>query len=105
MSLAGRRFVVTGGSSGLGAHIVRGLARDGASILAVARRLDRLERLVEDLAELPGRVVACRADVTSPEDCGSAMAAAVETLGGIDVLVNDAGGEGKHPNVCAGVAG
>lgn len=97
MTVAGRRIVVTGASSGLGAHIVRLLADEGASVLAVARRLDRLQRLAEELAEGPGRVVPFRADVTSPEACQDAMDAAVAALGGIDVLVNNAGSEVQGP--------
>jgi NAD(P)-dependent dehydrogenase (short-subunit alcohol dehydrogenase family) len=93
MSVEGRRIVVTGVSSGLGAHIVRLLADEGASVLAVARRIDRLERLVQELAEGPGRVVPFGADVTSPQACEDAMAAGVAALGGIDVLVNNAGSE------------
>jgi NAD(P)-dependent dehydrogenase (short-subunit alcohol dehydrogenase family) len=97
MDVSGRRIVVTGASSGLGAHVVRTLVHDGASVLAVARRLDRLERLAEELTDGPGQVVAFRADVTSPRDCEDAMATAVAVLGGIDVLVNDAGSEVQGP--------
>ncbi len=93
MTVAGRRIVVTGASSGLGAHTVRTLAREGANVLAVARRLDRLERLVEELADAPGRAVPFRADVTSPQGCENAIAAAVSAFGGVDVLVNNAGSE------------
>ncbi len=95
MTVPERRIVVTGASSGLGAHAVRELARGGANILAVARRLDRLERLVKELEDAPGRVVPIRADVTTPEGCEDAMAAAVSAFGGIDVLVNNAGSEAQ----------
>ena len=57
MSLAGCRIVVTGASSGLGAHAVRHLVGLGAHVLAAARRVDRLERLAADLAGSPGRIV------------------------------------------------
>jgi NAD(P)-dependent dehydrogenase (short-subunit alcohol dehydrogenase family) len=97
MTLAGRRIIVTGASSGLGAHIVRHLAQRGASVLAVARREDRLVRLVEDLAATDGRVVAHRADVTSDVDVRTMADVAVATLGGIDVLVNNAGSEVQGP--------
>ena len=93
MTVSGRRIVVTGASSGLGAHTVRALAREGADILAVARRLDRLAQLVEELADAPGRVVPFRADVTSFQGCEDAMAAALSAFGAIDVLVNNAGSE------------
>ena len=97
MTLAGRRVVVTGASSGLGAAAVRLLADRGAHVLAVARREDRLERLAADLAAAPGRVIPCRADVTAEADATAMVAAAVQALGGIDVLVNDAGSEVQGP--------
>ncbi len=93
MTVSGRRIVVTGASSGLGAHTVRALAREGAHVLAVARRFERLERLVEALVDAPGHVVPFRADVSSPQGCEDAVAAAVAAFGGIDVLVNNAGSE------------
>ena len=93
MTVEGRRIVVTGASAGLGAHTVRLLAGRGAQVLAVGRRLDRLEALAAELADAPGRVVPCRADVTSEADADRLVAVAVEALGGIDVLVNNAGSE------------
>lgn len=97
MSVADRRIVVTGASSGLGAHTVRDLVMHGARVLAVARRKHRLQQLVADLADAPGSVTAVRGDVTSPEDCDEIARAAVEALGGIDVLVNNAGSEVHGP--------
>lgn len=91
--LTGRRIVVTGASSGLGAGTVRLLASRGAHVLAVARREDRLRELAADLGGVSGRVVPFRADVKSDTDARTMVAAAVGMLGGIDVLVNDAGAE------------
>ena len=97
MTLAGRRLVVTGASSGLGAHIVRHVAGLGADVLAVARRGDRLARLAEELVDAPGRVAVHVADVTRDEDARAMVAAAVVAYGGIDVLVNNAGSEVQGP--------
>jgi NAD(P)-dependent dehydrogenase (short-subunit alcohol dehydrogenase family) len=97
VSLDGRRIVVTGASSGLGAHAVRLLAQRGAHVVAAGRRLDRLEALAAELADAPGRVVPCRADVTLAEDAEALAAAAIGALGGIDVLVNNAGSEVQGP--------
>jgi NAD(P)-dependent dehydrogenase (short-subunit alcohol dehydrogenase family) len=97
MSIAGRRFIVTGASSGLGAHAVRHLAGLGAHVLAAARRVDRLERLAGELEGSPGRVVPFRADVSLDADARSMVAATVEAFGGIDVLVNNAGSEVQAP--------
>lgn len=96
-TLAGRRILVTGASSGLGAHTVRLLVERGAHVLAAARRAERIERLCEELRGAPGRVVACRADVTSEADVDAMVASAVAGLGGIDVLVNNAGSEVQAP--------
>ena len=93
MSMEGRRFVVTGASSGLGAHIVRHVAGLGAEVLAVARRMDRLDRLAADLVGSSGRVVPFRADVSVEADVRAMVGAAVDAFGGIDVLVNNAGSE------------
>jgi NAD(P)-dependent dehydrogenase (short-subunit alcohol dehydrogenase family) len=97
MSLEGRRIIVTGASSGLGAHAVRLLAGRGAHVVAAGRRLDRLEALATELAGAPGRVVPCRADVTLEGDADDLVAGAVAALGGIDVLVNNAGSEVQGP--------
>jgi NAD(P)-dependent dehydrogenase (short-subunit alcohol dehydrogenase family) len=95
--LAGRRVVVTGASSGLGAHIVRHLVGLGADVLAAARRADRLAALVAELDTAPGRIVTCRTDVTVEADVRAMVAAAVAAFGGIDVLVNNAGSEVQAP--------
>jgi NAD(P)-dependent dehydrogenase (short-subunit alcohol dehydrogenase family) len=97
MSLAGRRIVVTGASSGLGAHTVRLLVERGAHVLAAARREDRLAALAAELAGGPGRLVTCRADVTVEAEVRAMVETAVERLGGIDVLVNNAGSETQGP--------
>lgn len=96
-TLSGLRVIVTGASSGLGAHVVRHLAGLGAHVVAVARRRDRLDRLADELAGVPGRVVPCVADVTVDADARAMVAAAVDALGGVDVLVNNAGSEVQAP--------
>lgn len=97
MSIDGHRIIVTGASSGLGAATVRHLAGLGASVLAVARREDRLVALAAELAPAPGRVVPWRADVTRDAEARAMVAAAVAAFGGLDVLVNNAGSEVQGP--------
>ena len=85
--LSGRVAVVTGASSGLGDGFARALAAAGATVVAAARRVERLEALA---ADVPGLVpVAC--DVTDAGDRERLVATAASINGGIDVLVNNAG--------------
>jgi NAD(P)-dependent dehydrogenase (short-subunit alcohol dehydrogenase family) len=83
----GRVAIVTGASAGLGARFARMLDEAGASVVLVARRADRLEALA---AELTDAVVA-PADLADPEQRASAVGAALERFGRVDVLVNNAG--------------
>jgi len=85
--LDGQVAVVTGASSGLGAHFARVLHAVGAQVVATARRLDRLERLV---GELPGSI-AVGADVSVEADREKLVAAVLDRFGRVDVLVNNAG--------------
>lgn len=87
---AGRRAVVTGASSGLGAEMARVLARAGADVLAVARRLERLEALAAEREERAGRIVPYAADLACGEQVDGLADAARTKLGGCDVLVANA---------------
>ena len=80
MSLDGKTAIVTGASSGIGAAIARALRDAGARVAGGARRVDRVEA-----------DIALELDVTEPASCERFVAAAVEELGGVDVLVNNAG--------------
>jgi NAD(P)-dependent dehydrogenase (short-subunit alcohol dehydrogenase family) len=89
--LDGKVALVTGASSGLGVAIAQCLAEAGADVVLGARRLDRLEQ-TKALVEATGRrALAVETDVTDPDACTAMVAAAVETFGGVDVLVNNAG--------------
>jgi NAD(P)-dependent dehydrogenase (short-subunit alcohol dehydrogenase family) len=78
------RTVVVGASSGLGRCIGIGLAQRGAQTALLARRQERLESAA---AEAGGDTLAIRCDVTKGDSCRSALAEAVEKLGGLDALV------------------
>jgi 3-hydroxy acid dehydrogenase / malonic semialdehyde reductase len=86
-SLNGKTAIVTGASSGIGAATARALREAGAKVAVGARRVDRLEG--DFTQEL---------DVTDPASCERFVAAALDALGGLDVLVNNAGGAlGRYP--------
>lgn len=89
--LGGKRVLVTGASSGLGAHFARLLVGEGAQVAAAARRIDRLEQLARDCAGLPGRILPLALDVGSVAAIETGIAEAATALGGLDVLINNAG--------------
>jgi NAD(P)-dependent dehydrogenase (short-subunit alcohol dehydrogenase family) len=89
--LDGKVAVVTGASSGLGAAFAVGLAEAGADVVVAARRADRLKETAQAVEALGRRCLAVTADVSLPEDCTRIVSEAVETLGKVDVLVNNAG--------------
>jgi hypothetical protein len=85
--LTGRVAVVTGASSGIGRHMAQTLAGAGATVVAVARRTDRLEQLSAEVTSI--HPAAC--DVTDDDACRALIADVVATHGRVDVLVNNAG--------------
>ncbi|MBR6812539.1 MAG: glucose 1-dehydrogenase [Oscillospiraceae bacterium] len=91
MRLKDKSIVVTGASSGMGKAIVSLFAKEGANVIAVARRKERLEELALSLKECPGKVVPFPGDVSKQEDIEAAIDAAVKEFGKLDVLVNNAG--------------
>lgn len=86
--LDGQVAIVTGASSGLGDRFARVLHGAGATVVAVARRTDRLEALA---AELGDRILPLPADVADPEATAEVVATTMDRFGRIDVLVNNAG--------------
>ncbi|MBN7768610.1 SDR family oxidoreductase [Marinobacter daepoensis] len=90
-SLAGKRVLVTGASSGLGRHFARTLARAGAQVIVGARRVDRLEDLVADLNRDGSNAVAMALDVTSRASVIACLDDICRRFGGLDVVVNNAG--------------
>jgi len=82
------RVLVTGATSGVGEATARLLASRGARIAALARRSDELQRVVADLGD---RACGFVADVSDPGSASSAVSAAIDELGGLDVAVNAAG--------------
>lgn len=90
-NLKGRVCVVSGASSGLGAQMAEGFAKQGADLVITARRLERLETLAGDLRKLGVKVLPVRCDVTDTDSINAAADAALKEFGKIDILVNCAG--------------
>ena len=85
------RAIVTGASSGIGREIARELAHQGAGVVVVARRADRLRSLVEEITSDGGRAEMVVGDITDPMVQLRAVERAQEAFGGLDILVNNAG--------------
>jgi NADP+-dependent farnesol dehydrogenase len=87
----GKNAVVTGASSGIGAAIVRDFANAGINVMALARRVDRLEALKKELKGAPGKVSVQKCDVSNKESVNSAFVVIEKECGTVHVLVNNAG--------------
>ncbi len=91
MKLEGKSVVVTGASSGMGKAIVELFAREGANVVAVARRQSRLEELAASLQDAPGKVLPYVGDVSAKETNEGMIDYAIAQFGRLDILVNNAG--------------
>jgi NADP-dependent 3-hydroxy acid dehydrogenase YdfG len=89
--LEGKVALVTGASSGIGEATAIALAEAGAAVAIGARRRDRLDALATKLRDGGARVLQLDLDVTDEQACSAAVARTREELGGLDVLVNNAG--------------
>jgi len=90
--LAGKVALVTGGSRGIGAAIVRRLAADGASVaFTFVGSSEKANETVQLVQKDGGRALAILADASDPSATQSAVAKTAKTFGGLDILVNSAG--------------
>jgi NADP-dependent 3-hydroxy acid dehydrogenase YdfG len=89
--LAGTVALVTGASSGIGQATARRLAADGAAVVLVARRLDRLQTLATEIEQSGGTAMAVQADITDRAQAEAAVQQGLERFARLDILVNNAG--------------
>jgi NAD(P)-dependent dehydrogenase (short-subunit alcohol dehydrogenase family) len=91
-ALAGRVALITGGATGIGFGIAKAFVGVGAKVVLASRNLEQLGSAVASLRELGGEAVAVQTDVRNPEAVDAAVAIAVETFGGLDIMIANAAG-------------
>lgn len=90
-NLKGRVVVVSGASSGLGVQMAKGFACQGADLVIMARRLEKLTKVAEEIRSLGVKCLPIKCDVTDTEAINKAAETAIKEYGKVDVLVNCAG--------------
>ena len=91
MNLKDVKAIVTGGASGMGRAFCLGLAAEGASVLIADVNSGGIQDTIDAGKDLPGTLAGCEANVTDEGSVKQLMATAVEKLGGLNALVNNAG--------------
>lgn len=91
MDFAQKSVIITGASAGIGQALAVKLAGQGAYLTLAARSAEQLTDVVKQCEAAGGKAIAVPTDVTTPEACQKLIQTAVDTFGGIDVLVNNAG--------------
>src|SRR6476469_6126784 len=86
-----KRALITGSSSGIGRALAIELAKHNVDLILFARREDRLIDVADEVSRLGRRAVCVAGDVTNHADRKRALAAARDELGGLDILINNAG--------------
>lgn len=92
--LANKTAIVTGASSGIGFEAAKLFAKEGAKVVAVARRGEALERLVDEITAAGGVAVALAGDIKDEQCVRESVALAVSSFGGLDIAFNNAGSMG-----------
>lgn len=94
MRLKDKVAIVTGGGRGIGAALAKGLAREGAAVVVNYSRSEKeAGNVVNEIRENGGKAIAVKADIKELDQHDRMIAAATETFGGLDILINNAGME------------
>ncbi len=89
--LTGKVAIVTGASSGLGVQFAKALATQGADIVIVARRMEKLQAVQKEIEGMGRKCLAVQCDVNKEAEIKSAVEQTIKEFGKIDILVNNAG--------------
>jgi 3-oxoacyl-[acyl-carrier protein] reductase len=94
--LQGKKALVTGSSSGIGESIAKFLAKEGVHVMTHGRNEKELNRVVDEIQKAGGKAAKIQADLATDEGAKKVARATVEALGGIDILINNAGAYPKR---------
>ena len=97
IDLDGKRILLTGASSGIGEAGAEQLAREGATVVVVARRQDRLDALAERITAAGGSAISIACDVSDMDAVDALVADVDKRIGGVDILINNAGRSIRRP--------
>ena len=89
--LTGRTAIVTGGSRGIGKEMAEGLAEAGANLMLCARRVEWLDKTVDEFKAKGFNVAGTTCDVSKPDEVQTVVDGTVRQFGGLDILINNAG--------------
>jgi len=90
--LRGKTAIITGGAGGIGTCIANEYARAGANVVVASRNRENLDKVAADIKFLGAESLAITVDITDPDQVDSMVKETVDTFGGLDVIVNNAGG-------------
>jgi NAD(P)-dependent dehydrogenase (short-subunit alcohol dehydrogenase family) len=90
-TLKGKVVAITGGGTGLGKTMALAMANEGADVVVAARRTNAIEQTAAEARELGSRALAISTDVTDSKQCDNLIERTIAEMGGLDVLVNNAG--------------